>query len=160
MLSVAWSLVEIHWALEVTGGVQLWLMTLARLAFPIGGITLGIVYWRDRVMGGSMRFVQALGTGLAVGLVFAVVQGLFMMTFSSSNPQFIEDMVTRFEAQQRASGLAEEDVETGIEALRDQVTPFSLGLATVAQWMFGSVVISLIGALFVRKRVDLPPRQE
>lgn len=157
VLSVAWSLVEIHLGDSVTGGVQLWLITLARLAFPIGGITLGIVYWRDRVMGGSMRFVQAMGAGLAIGLVFALVQGLFMGAFSSANPEFIEKMITRFEAEQLSSGMEEAQVEEGVAALRDRVTPFSLGIATVAQWMFGSVVISLIGALFVRKRVGLPP---
>lgn len=155
VLAVAWSLIEMHLALNTAGGVKLWLLTLARLAFPIGGITLGIVYWRDRVVGGNMRFAQAFGAGLAIGLIFAAIQGLFFTAFASSNPDYVARMVESYKQYLISAGRSEEEVAQELESISDWATPAGIGLARLAEGLKQSLVISLMAGLFVRKRVSL-----
>lgn len=157
-LAIIWFLlIERRYIGVDTGGLLNWFLVVAKLAFPIGGITFGVVRWRDSMMDGSMRFAQAFGAGLAIGLAFALVQGLFYGAFTSTNPVFVDRIIEINTEHLRESGHTDEEVADEIEAMREYATPTTVGIAQTAQWLMSSLVISLLAALFVRKRVGASP---
>ncbi|RME69500.1 MAG: DUF4199 domain-containing protein, partial [Verrucomicrobia bacterium] len=148
-----WLLIEYALGFHGERLAQLQYMQMVGLAFPIAAIALGIMRWRDRVLDGRIRFSQAFGVGLAIGLFFAIDYAIFNWIYAAViNPGFIERII-EFQAQAMLeAGSTQEEVETAIEAARAHATAGSYGMAVAVQMLVASLIIALFAAVIVRRR--------
>lgn len=120
--------------------------------FLIGGIILGSVAYRDKVLGGFIAYRDAFVTGLLITVFAGILSSFFsfiLMRFI--DPGLVEQAIVKTEERLLARGISEDDLERAIEGTRKFVSsPFSVILGMVFFTVIGTV-ISLITAAIVKK---------
>ena len=112
----------------------------------------------------NWSYGSALGTGVLTGLVGALVGGIFAyLYFAFLNPHMGDVIYQVQVAKMEAKGMTADQIERAEPMMRKFMTP---AMMTVFQTFFGfvwAVVLSLIVAIFFRKRdvlvaaTDAPP---
>lgn len=136
---------------ERIGSAQI--MKMVGLAFPIAAIALGIMRWRDRNLGGQIKFSQAFGVGLGIGMFFAIGFSLASWLYVTAiNPDFIETML-QFQGQAMIdAGSTLEEAEQAVENARQIATARTYATAVLIQMLLASLIISLFASIVVRRK--------
>ena len=125
----------------------------ASLVFPIGAIACGIMRWRDLALGGAIRFSQAFGCALAIGLVFAASVALFSWIYVAAiNPAFIDTLIANQAALMEKGGSSAEEVQKAVADARAAATPSTYAFAIFAQMLLSVFVVALFASVIVRRR--------
>ncbi|BET68778.1 hypothetical protein ASA1KI_36960 [Opitutales bacterium ASA1] len=126
---------------------------LAAMVFPIAAIALGIMRWRDRGLGGTIRFSQAFGCGLAIGMVFAAIVGAFSWIYVSMiNPSFIESLLAQYPALMQERGMTPDEIAAAMEVARARSTAGGYAFEVFAQMLISAFLIALFASVIVRRR--------
>jgi hypothetical protein len=151
----------ILWGLWMMGEYALGFMTtrpdigritmLIALIFPVGATIIGVMRWRDRELGGAIRFSQAFGTGLAIGAAcaFAVV-GLAWL-HAATAPGVVDATIDLQGAQIRARGAPADEVDAWVATTKATANAFSYAAGRLAPSLVTNLVIALVAAISVRK---------
>jgi ethanolamine transporter EutH len=122
--------------------------SLVLVFIPSIAIILGVQRWRDGVLGGVIVFSQALGVALAIGLVYALIQGGFAwLLVNQLEPDLLDKMWAHQASAMLAAGHSAEAVAAAEKQFREQITP------TVYAKSIFAFVGSLLTSLFTRRKV-------
>jgi hypothetical protein len=124
-------------------------------------IFAGVKRYRDIQGGGYIRFKNAIGIGLAIaGLAAIVYVIVWEIYLASSNYSFIEKYVSAAAAEVTAIGLPEDDVANRLAALNafkaQYLNPFYRIPITFSEIFPMGALIALLSALLLRNPTFLP----
>lgn len=152
-IMLAWLLAE--WAAGLHGPriAYMRFTTMAAMLVPILAVMIGMMRWRDRVMGGTFKFIQAFGVALGIGLVFAVGAGLATWLYAGViNPGYIPGIIDFQAEAMRQANLATDEIARQVELTRQRATPAAFAYGRFVSWLMIAFVISLAAALVIRKK--------
>ncbi len=116
------------------------------------GIYIGSKAYRDKVLGGTISYGAALGTGILIALVAGVISTLFSYILTNIiDPGLVEKSFQVIEERMAKKGLPDEQIEMIVSRMRERSSPVkTLVIGFVAFTVFG-IIISLITSAFVKK---------
>lgn len=124
------------------------------LFVPLVALILGVQHWRDDRLGGAIRFSQAFGAALAIGLVFATIEGLFGWLHAAVlEPGIVEIMVQFMRETLAKQGESAAAVDAAEATFRRNFSPAAYGQLMFVTGLVVSFVESLLASLFVRRNV-------
>ena len=126
------------------------------LLISIGGFTLGIRSFRDDARGGVLTYGQGVGAGTIIGLYVGVILAAFgIILYTLIDPELIEKFFTFQEETLIEQGrLPESLIEQQMVFLRKIVTPVSLPLFGIINYVISGVLIALIASIFLKREGD------
>jgi len=122
----------------------------------VGGFTLGIRSFRDDSRGGVLTYGQGVGAGTVIGLYAGIIVAAFgIILYTLIDPELIEKFfTTQEEALIEQGRLPESLIEQQIAFMRKIITPVSLPLFGIINYVISGVIISLIASIFLRREGD------
>lgn len=150
---VIWNLLE--FALGIHGERISWrsYTALASMIFPVAAIAYGLIRWRDEALGGLIRFREAFGCGLAIGLIFSAVVALFSWVYVAAiNPGLIETLIAHQAVVMQEAGSTAEEIQKTTEAFRAQATAGGYAFAVFAQMLISVFLVTLFASILLRRR--------
>lgn len=140
--------------------VGAWLGYLVMLV-ALSSILVGVKQYRDRNLGGVIRFVPAFLLGLGIAAVASVVYvAVWEVYLAQSGHAFIERYIASTLEAKRASGVSEADYERAVaqmEAMRRQyANPLFRVPITFTEIFPVGLLVALISAAVVRNPKFLP----
>jgi hypothetical protein len=127
-------------------------------------IFIGIKRYRDQELGGVIKFLPAVGMGLAIaviaGIIYTIVWELYLM---SSGYTFIDSYVNSAIAAKKAAGLASEKLAQEIAALEEMRSSYGkiyirMPMTFLEIFPVG-LIIAILSAALLRNPKILPARQ-
>jgi len=132
---------------------------LGGMIIPIAAVILGMMSWRNKALGGRIRFVQAFGMALAVGLVFALFIGAAAwLQTAQLAPELIPHRIDQqaIAAAQQPNSNPDE-IAKQAELAKQQTTPVAFAKMMFSYSLMQSLFIGLIASITVPKqRPGLP----
>jgi len=136
----------------------------ATMILALVAVFLGIKHYRDRALGGVIRFGTAFLVGLGISTVASVIYALgWEVSLAASGLDFAEVYNKSLLEAARARGAADDELRTIAEKGADFAIMYSnplyrVPLSFIEMFPVG-VVISLISAALLRNSRLLPARQ-
>ena len=126
-------------------------------------VFVGVKRYRDRVQGGVIRFVTALGVGLGISAVASVIYVVgWEITLALTNYDFVESYAAAAIEAKRASGASPAEIEKVVAEMADFKTQYMNPLIR-ASYSFVEIfpvglLVSLVSAALLRNSRFLPAR--
>ena len=122
----------------------------------VGGIVYGIRSFRDDSRGGFLTYGQGVGAGTVIGLYVGIVLAAFgIILYTLIDPELIEKFFTLQEETLIEQGRFPESlIEQQMSLMRKIVTPISLPLFGIFNYVVSGVLIALIASIFLKKEGD------
>lgn len=154
LIAGAWMMVDHALGFQTTRPDIGRITSLAALVVPVAATILGVMRWRDGPLGGSMRFAQAFGAALAIGLTFALVLAAAAWLHAAVIvPDLVMVKLEAYATALRASGRVQEaEIEPWLANARARATPASYAYQYFSATLIQNFVVALMAALAVRKR--------
>lgn len=133
------------------------------MLIALTAVFVGVKRHRDEALGGVIRFLPALGLGLAISAIAGVIYVLaWEVVLASSLPHFTDDLTRMMIAQAKASGATGPALAQAIadaEAFRvSYANPLYRMPMTFSEIFPVGVLVSLISAALLRNPRVLPKR--
>lgn len=124
-------------------------------------IFMGIKQFRDKHLGGVIKFGKAFLTGLYIALVAsAVYVGMWEVYIQTSGENWIENYQTSLIEGMREQGATEQEITIQKKELEYYADiykdPFTRTLITLSEILPVGLIISLISAALLRKSTFMP----
>lgn len=135
----------------------------AVLLLALSLVFVAVKRYRDRVLGGAIRFLPAFGVGLAISAVAGVVYVIgWEITLAITNYAFVDDYAAAALEAKRASGASAAELAklaADMDAFKGQyMNPaFRMPMTFVEIFPVG-VLVSLVSAALLRNSRFLPAR--
>ena len=135
----------------------------ATMLVALTGVFLGVKHYRDRVLGGVIRFLPALGVGLAISAVASLGWVIaWEISLAVTKFDFAAIYYDAMIQQARAAGEPAEKIQQMTKEGQDFAAMYAnpvirMGITFVEMFPIG-VVISLISAALLRNNRFLPAR--
>lgn len=135
----------------------------ATMLVALTGVFLGVKHYRDKVLGGVIKFLPALGMGLAISAVASLGWVIaWEISLAVTKFDFVAVYYDSMIEQARASGATAEKIEQMTKEGQDFAAMYAnpiirMGITFVEMFPIG-VVISLISAALLRNSRFLPAR--
>jgi MFS family permease len=132
------------------------ILGIISFAISIVGFVLGIRSFRDDSRGGVLTYGQGVGAGTVIGLYVGIILAVFgIILYTLIDPELIEKFFVLQEEQLIEQGrIPESLIEQQIDLLRKIVTPVSLPLFGIINYVISGVLISLIASIFLKREGD------
>lgn len=127
------------------------------------GVFLGVKHYRDRELGGAIKFLPALGVGLAISAVASLGwviawEASLMVTKLDFGAVYAQMMIESAKAEGASAERLAQVTREGQQFAANYANPvFRMGMTFIEMFPIG-VVISLISAALLRNSRFLPPR--
>jgi hypothetical protein len=136
---------------------------LMLLAFTM--IFIGVKRYRDRTLGGVIRFLPALLVGLGISVIASVIYVIgWEITLAATDYSFMADYSAAMLEAERARGVAPEIIAQKAAELakmtEDYKDPFYRMPLTFVEIFPVGVIVSLVTALLMRNSRFLPMKVE
>ncbi len=146
---------------EHLGNSELFGYTVMLLALSM--IFVGIKRYRDRELGGMIRFSRAVALGLGMSVVASLIYvGAWEVNMALSGDSFAEGYVEAMIARSEAEGLSEEEIQARIEEMRMWQERYSNPLfripITFTEIFPVGLLVTLVSAGVLRNPDALPAR--
>ena len=124
-------------------------------------VLVGVKRYRDRVLGGAIRFLPALGVGLAISTVAGIVYVIgWEVTLAVTDFAFVDDYAAFVIEAKRAAGAPAAEVakvNADMAAFREQYMNPAFRLPmTFAEIFPVGILVSLVSAALLRNSRFLP----
>ncbi len=136
----------------------------AVLLLAVSLVFVGVKRYRDRALGGVIRFLPALGVGLAISAIAGVVYVIgWEVTLAMTDYAFADDYAAATLEAERASGASAAELAklaADLAAFKLQyMNPLFRMPMTFAEIFPVGVLVSLVSAALLRNSRFLPARQ-
>lgn len=126
-------------------------------------VFVGVKRYRDRMLGGAIRFLPALGVGLAISAVAGVVYAIgWEVTLAITDYAFVDDYAAAALEAKRASGASAAEIAkltADMAAFKAQYMNPAFRLPmTFAEIFPVGLLVSLVAAALLRNSRFLPAR--
>ncbi|MBN1251903.1 MAG: DUF4199 domain-containing protein [Bacteroidales bacterium] len=118
----------------------------------IAGIIYSTINYRDKELGGYIKYGQALGFGTLVILFAGIISSIytyFQMTFI--DPDMISKILEMTEEQLITQGLPDDQIEMAIEMQKKFMKPGIMVAIAIPSIAFMGFLFSLITSIFLKK---------
>ncbi len=132
------------------------LLGIIGFLIAVAGIVYGIRSFRDDARGGVLSYGQGVGAGTVVGLYAGIVVAAFgIILYTVIDPELIEKFfVAQEETLIEQGRLPESLIEQQMIIMRKIITPVSLPLLGIVNYVITGVLIALIASIFLRREGD------
>lgn len=126
-------------------------------------VFVGVKRYRDRMLGGAIRFLPALGVGLAISAVAGIVYAIgWEITLAITDYAFVDDYAAAALEAKRASGASAAEIaklSADMAAFKAQYMNPAFRLPmTFAEIFPVGLLVSLVAAALLRNSRFLPAR--
>ena len=123
-------------------------------------VFMGVKRYRDVEKGGVIRFLPALGMGLAIAVVAALAYILVWEIYlASTNYAFIKDYAATYARTQAAAGVPAASIAADVQWMRDiYASPIQRMLITATEILPVGLIMALFSAAVLRNPRVLPAR--
>jgi hypothetical protein len=124
----------------------------------IAGIVIGMKAYRDEVLGGFVGYGNALGLGVLVGVIAAVVSSLFgLMLYHVIDPGLMQQALLEAEMRilERMPDITDQQLDQALRFTRVMFRPAIMLFFSIFAMGFMSLIFSLVAAAFVKKEAPL-----
>jgi hypothetical protein len=141
---------------------SVWLGYLVMLV-GLSAILLGVRQYRDRQLGGVIKFWPALGMGLGIAVVAGLAYvGVWEIYLAATHYSFMDEYASHILAAKRAAGVtgaAYQQAVAQMQEMRDAYANpvFRMGLTFTEIFPVG-VLVALVSAILLRNPRFLPAR--
>lgn len=131
-----------------------YLVMLVALSF----IFLGVKRYRDVERGGVIRFLPALGVGLAIAVVAGITYVITWETYLSvSGYQFMDEYIPTYIRDEQAAGTSAAEIAANVQWMRDvYASPVQRMALTFMEIFPVGLIVALISAALLRFHQLLP----
>ncbi|MET0338511.1 MAG: DUF4199 domain-containing protein [Caulobacter sp.] len=141
---------------------EVWLGYLIML-LGMAAVFLGVKHHRDRTLGGVIRFLPALGAGLAISLIASLAYVVVWEGYlAATGYRFMDQYVAATLATRRAEGLSGEAYAKLADQLQGMAAAYRSPLyrmpMTFAEIFPVGLLVSIISAVLLRNSRFLPAR--
>lgn len=131
-----------------------WWTPLLVLAGVFGGVFLGIRSARNHQPGRTIRYAQAMRTGLVIGLVSGVATGAFFhYYFGTVNPGFLPALLAQQDSLFRADSLEAAVIAERLAVLEQRFSPAGQFFSNMASMLFFSLAFSVVSSFILGRAV-------
>ena len=126
--------------------------------FLIAGMVYGALEYRKNYRNGFMTYGQAFSTCFMIGLFAGVVAAIYMYVFAQFiHPGFVQEILDKSREQilTQNPNMPEEQLETAMQWTAKFTSPIMMMVWGFVAYVFFSVIISLIAAIFVKKEEEV-----
>jgi hypothetical protein len=117
------------------------------------GIGLGMRSVRGKVEAGKFDYFTALGSGIIITLMVAVIVSIVSFLYVKwINPHIAEDMVKEAANSLKAAGAGVEETAKKLDVVREEYSPQSQLVAPLIVQTIAGSLFSIILAFFLRKK--------
>ncbi len=121
----------------------------------IGSLYYSMKVWRDRFMGGVIKYGQALGYGVAVMFLASIIFGFYNIIYMNYlDPDSVARSLEMLEESYYEMGFSEARIEMAMEMASALQTPVFQAFSTVFGTTLMGTFMSLIVALVIRRDGD------
>jgi Protein of unknown function (DUF4199) len=108
--------------------------------------------YRDNYMHGMITYGQALGAGVIICLIYAVIMAVFSyILYAFIDTGLIDKLIAISEEAGLKRGLTQEQIDMSMKVTRKLMTPVFISIMAIISNMFFGTIFSLIIAIFVKK---------
>ena len=131
-------------------------LAIISIAILIGGLVLGIRSFRDDSRSGILTYGQGVGAGTIISLYAGIIMAVFgIIQYTLIDPELIDKFFALQEEQLIEQGrLSESLIEQQIDLMKKIITPVSLPLFGILNYVFMGVIISLLATIFLKREGD------
>lgn len=128
--------------------------SVAAMIIPIVAVILGMTSWRNRHLGGRIRFVQAFGMALAIGLAFSLgVAGAAWLHAAKIHPDLIGKSIDQWAVMAAQQPDARpDDIAKVAEEFRQKMTPVTYAQDRFSRSLMLSFLIAIVASITVPKK--------
>ncbi|MGL4956883.1 MAG: DUF4199 domain-containing protein [Bacteroidales bacterium] len=119
----------------------------------VGGILQFSTIYRDRILGGSMQYKQALRFGTLLCVFAAILMGAYTaVLYTIINPEIFEESIAATAQQLVSNGVySEHEVASALELVGHMSSPINFMFASILGYTGLGFFVSLFTAFFVQK---------
>jgi len=117
-------------------------------------VFFGIRSYRENVGGGTITFGRAFAVGILITLISSVLYVITWEIMYFGIPSFGERFMTMCVAHVKSSGASPEAIQTELNQLKYLDNPFINAAMTFAEPFPVGLIITLISALILRKKIQ------
>ncbi len=122
----------------------------------IGGIIYGTKKFRDEDLGGEISYSKALGFGILICLVAAIISGIYtILLMTVIDPEFITKFMSVMEAELVSKGMPEDQIEATMKIMSKMQSPTIMAVTAVISLTFMGTIFSLVTSAFLKKEKSL-----
>ena len=122
----------------------------------LGGIIYGTKIYRDNILGGSISYSHALGTGVLITLFGGIISGFYQLIFVTYiDPEYFNRMMETVIEQYQNAGFDDEQIEQMIEISNYTRKPFYFLIMTILGSAIMGFIFSLLTSIFLKKENDV-----
>lgn len=131
-------------------------VSLLQYVIIIGGIIYGTKKFRDEDLGGEISYSKALGFGVIICLVAAIISGIYtILLMTVIDPEFISKLMSVMEAELVSKGMPEEQIEATMKIMSKMQSPIIMSVTAVISLTFMGTIFSLVTSAFLKKEKSL-----
>jgi hypothetical protein len=147
-------LIVIHLVFYFAGAMTSKYMAYLYYAVMLAAIILATKAWRDEVMGGYIRYGQALGFGTLTIFLAAAMVGIYIFIFYKFvDPGALNELMVGAEQQmiEKNPNITDEELDMALTVSQKFMKPGFLGITSIFNYTFLGFVMSLITSIFMKK---------
>jgi hypothetical protein len=122
----------------------------------VGGVVYGIKVFRDDSRNGVLTYGQGVGAGTVISLYAGIIVAIFgIILYTLIDPDLINKFYTFLEEQMISQGrMPESMIEQQMIFMKKIMTPVTINIFGIFNYVFYGVLISLIASIFMKKEGD------
>jgi hypothetical protein len=122
----------------------------------IAGVVYGIKVFRDDSRAGILSYGQGVGAGTVISLYAGVIMAVFgIILYTVIDPDLINKLYTFMEEQMINQGrLSEAMIEQQMGFMKKLMTPVTVNLFAILNYVFYGVLVSLVASIFLKREGD------
>ncbi|HKL72300.1 MAG TPA: DUF4199 domain-containing protein [Marinilabiliaceae bacterium] len=152
-------IIQVAWLLFLYATDNLVGSPLQSMKWVIFGVFLFLVlkFYRDHFLEGFISYGRCIREGVRLSVLAGIIIGAFyFLMLKVFDPELGQLMIAETEEAYLAMGISESKVEEFSEDLRIGMTPWNLFFANIFDGMLSGLIVSLVIAIFVKRKSDDP----
>lgn len=131
-------------------------VSLIQYAIIIGGIIYGTKKFRDEELGGEISYSKALGFGVLICFVAAVISGIYtILLMTVIDTEFVSKMMSIMEEEFISKGMPEEQVDAAMKMVSKMQSPIIMAITAIISLTFMGTIFSLVTSAFLKKEKSI-----
>ncbi|MCK5822575.1 MAG: DUF4199 domain-containing protein [Bacteroidales bacterium] len=122
------------------------------------GIYIGTKSFRDKSLGGYIKYTRSLGSGVLISLYSSFILAFyFYFLYKFIDPNSINVLIQTMEENLINQGMPDEQIEMFLEILNKTMTPGIIAFGYIFSITFYGTLLSLILSFFIKKEKNEEP---
>jgi len=135
-------------------GTSKWIQWVSYVAY-FAALYYCLKNWRDRFLGGYIRYGQALSAGILFMFFASIIYAFYNVIYLTwIDPHAIDQMLDIMEEQYSKMDLPEEQINAAMSMAAKMKSPGMQFFAVIFGTTFIGIILSLIVSIFIRREGD------